>query len=60
MLSKSHFEIEKKRQRLATKGKINELKKLYSPSLPEIKNLNTGKFWDERIDENMNINLMTE
>jgi 2-polyprenyl-3-methyl-5-hydroxy-6-metoxy-1,4-benzoquinol methylase len=45
------IEIEKARQAFAAKNKLFELKRFYEASLPEIKNLNTAGFWDERIDE---------
>lgn len=44
------FEIEKKRQFLASKHKLRELKLLYDKSMPEIPNLNTTSFWDLRIE----------
>jgi len=47
------FRIEKHRQELASMGKYNLLRGEYKPSLPEIKNLNTSSFWDERIDEDI-------
>ena len=45
------FKIEKLRQNLASKHKLNELKFLYNNSLPEITNLNTAHFWDEKIEK---------
>ena len=51
MSKNNSFVLEKTRQVLAAKNKLPELKKLYESSVPEIKNLNTSKFWDERIDE---------
>jgi len=45
------FEIEKARQAFAAKNKLFELKRFYETSLPEIRNLNTSEFWDERINE---------
>jgi SAM-dependent methyltransferase len=53
MRKKNPFAIEKERQKLATKGDLFHLKKLYHVSFPEIPNLNTGAFWNERIDENI-------
>ncbi len=46
------YQIEYKRQKLASKGNLEDLKRLYSINLPEIKNLNTPKFWDEIYSEN--------
>ena len=51
MNTKNPFEIEKKRQEFASESRLNELKTLYHSSYASIKNLNTGEFWDERIDE---------
>jgi hypothetical protein len=48
MSKNNSFVLEKTRQVLAAKNKLPELKKLYESSVPEIKNLNTSKFWDER------------
>jgi 2-polyprenyl-3-methyl-5-hydroxy-6-metoxy-1,4-benzoquinol methylase len=47
------FEIEKKRQKFALENRFDELEKLYQSSHASIENLNTGEFWDERIDENI-------
>ena len=47
------FEVENKRQKLATNGHFSLLSKLYLPHFPSIKNLNTGEFWNERIDESV-------
>lgn len=45
------YSIEKLRQSLASKGRIDELKLLYRTSLSEISNLNTSDFWDSRIEK---------
>lgn len=50
-MHKKAFEIEKKRQMLASVGNINSLKKMYSSSLPSIKDLNSSGFWDTRYSE---------
>lgn len=47
------FKIEKLRQSLASKYKLNELKFLYNNSLPEITNLNSAHFWNERIEKHV-------
>lgn len=60
--SKSHFctecrnnpfRVEELRQILAARGNIDELKRMYDKSLPEILNLNTNVFWNDRIDKSM-------
>ena len=43
---KTFFEIEKERARLAEKHDFKNLKKLYSSKFPELKDENTGKFWN--------------
>lgn len=53
MNKKNPYRIEELRQSLASKGRLAELKLLYNKSLPEIPNLNTSDFWDERIDSNI-------
>ena len=53
MKKNNPFVMEKQRHKLATEKKLAELKKFYSVSFPEIKNLNTSRFWDERIDINI-------
>ncbi len=45
------FKVEKYRHQLASLGKLSVLKTKYSRNFPSIENLNTGEFWDERIDE---------
>lgn len=52
---KSPYEVERKRQKLAEKGNLSELKKTYSSKFPEIKDLNNPSFWDEKylIKENL-------
>jgi len=50
-LCKEALEIENDRQKLASMNEFNLLARKYKPSLPEIKNLNTSNFWDQRIDE---------
>lgn len=52
---KSAFDIEKKRQELARDGKLDDLKKTYSRTFPEIKDLNTPKFWDEIHKEDISL-----
>jgi 2-polyprenyl-3-methyl-5-hydroxy-6-metoxy-1,4-benzoquinol methylase len=49
-LQKKAFQLEKNRQKLAFMGELSVLNEKYKQSLPEIKNLNTSKFWDQRID----------
>jgi len=44
---KNPYRIEDIRKYFAVKGEIAKLKKLYSNSCPEIKNVNTSKFWDK-------------
>jgi ubiquinone/menaquinone biosynthesis C-methylase UbiE len=43
---KNPFEVEKLRSELADKGNYKELVKTYESKYPEIKDLNTPKFWD--------------
>jgi 2-polyprenyl-3-methyl-5-hydroxy-6-metoxy-1,4-benzoquinol methylase len=50
---KEAFKVEKYRHQLASLGKLNVLKTKYSRNFPSIENLNTGKFWDQRIDESV-------
>ena len=45
-IMKTFFEIEKERARLAEKHDFKNLKKLYSSKFPELKDENTGKFWN--------------
>lgn len=45
---KDPFKIERCRQILAETNDLVNLRKLYIDSLPEIKNLNTEKFWNEK------------
>lgn len=45
------YSIEKTRQKLAAQGDLKKLKALYKSSLPEIKDLNTSKFWDDIYSE---------
>lgn len=52
-LKTNPFEIEKQRQVLASNRNVSKLKLLYNKFLPEISNLNTPDFWDERIDKNI-------
>ena len=47
-MAKSAFDIEIKRQKLAVKGKIEELRRLYEKGTPEIKDSNNSKFWDHK------------
>lgn len=47
---KNPFRVEDARHILATQKRIGALKKLYTKNYAEIKDLNTGTFWDERID----------
>lgn len=49
MIIKNPFEAERLRQRLAKEKKYKELIKTYTSALPEIKDLNTGKFWDGKV-----------
>ncbi|MEK7160148.1 MAG: class I SAM-dependent methyltransferase [Patescibacteria group bacterium] len=51
MNKKDPFKLEKLRQNLASKHKLSELKLLYDKSLPEISDLNTSNFWNERIQK---------
>jgi 2-polyprenyl-3-methyl-5-hydroxy-6-metoxy-1,4-benzoquinol methylase len=46
----SPFGVEYRRQHLAQEGKLKELKDTYSKSLPEISDLNTRPFWNERLE----------
>ena len=55
LLMRIAYGIEKKRQELASKDKLEDLKKLYSSNLPEIKNLNTPGFWDKIYSENLTL-----
>lgn len=48
---KDPYEVEKKRQLLASNKEFDKLKKLYRADLPEIKDINSSKFWDERYNE---------
>lgn len=45
---KNPYKIERCRQILAEKNDLVQLEKLYRESLPEIKNVNTEKFWNEK------------
>jgi len=54
-LKSSVFKAEKTRQFLATQKKLVALRKMYSRKLPELKNLNTGKFWDKIFEESKNV-----
>ncbi len=47
-MPRSAYKIEFQRQRLASKNDLVRLKSMYSPILPEIEDLNTSKFWDEK------------
>lgn len=51
MNKKNPFRMEELRQVLASKRKFDELKLLYDKSLPEISDLNTAHFWNERIEK---------
>jgi alpha/beta superfamily hydrolase len=44
------FLVEETRQKLAHYKDTNTLKNMYSQKLPEIKDLNTNHFWDEKLD----------
>lgn len=44
---KNPFRVEDIRKYLANQGEIMELKKLYGNFYPEIKNINSSKFWDK-------------
>lgn len=46
MKNTSPFDLERQRDILAKKGKLNELRRLYGKELPEIEDLNTGSLWD--------------
>lgn len=52
MNKKYPYKIEKLRQSLASKNKLNKLKTLYNKSNAEIPNINTSSFWDQRIERN--------
>lgn len=55
------FKIEKHRKKLASKKKYKELVKTYSEKYPELKNINSGEFWDKLNSNNWNFirdNLM--
>src|SRR3972149_7277486 len=43
------FRVENYRQILARQRKLHLLKKTYSTSFPEIKDLNTPSFWDNKL-----------
>jgi len=45
------FEIEKNRQKIAETANLEKLKTTYSNNLPEINDLNTAPFWDERLNK---------
>jgi 2-polyprenyl-3-methyl-5-hydroxy-6-metoxy-1,4-benzoquinol methylase len=44
----SSYSIEHKRAQLAKEGKLDQLRLLYTPKYPEIKDENTAPFWNER------------
>lgn len=52
---KSAIEIEKRRQKLARDGQLKKLRETYFGIFPEIKDLNTPKFWDEIYKENSSL-----
>lgn len=52
---KNPFRIEEARHFLALSGDIDELRSLYSKELPEIKNLNTSRFWNKKLKNNESI-----
>lgn len=45
------FEIEKIRQKLAEKSDLKKLQTTYGDNIPEIENLNTASFWNERLNQ---------
>lgn len=47
---KDPFTVEKIRQHLAERENYSNLKKMYSAKLPAVKNINTAKFWDSKIN----------
>ncbi len=49
LCSRDPFKVEEGRKILAKNHKIDILRKMYSKSLAEIKNVNTGKFWDKKL-----------
>jgi 2-polyprenyl-3-methyl-5-hydroxy-6-metoxy-1,4-benzoquinol methylase len=52
-MKKSPFRVEEERARLAAKGKLSELRRMYSTHMPEIPDLNSATFWDERLIKRM-------
>lgn len=52
---KNPFRIEDFRNALAVIGDKDNLKRQYSRALPEIKNLNTSRFWDNKLRENKSL-----
>ena len=49
---KDPFRLEQRRDRLAKKQNLKILRGIYSKKLPEIKNINTGSFWDSHFRAN--------
>ncbi|MDO8659723.1 MAG: class I SAM-dependent methyltransferase [Candidatus Parcubacteria bacterium] len=49
LCSRDPFKIEEGRKILAKNHKIDILRKMYNRSFAEIKNVNTGKFWDKKL-----------
>lgn len=54
-MAKQAFELEKKRQKFAEENDLENLIKLYKHGLPEIKDLNSPNFWDERYSSELNL-----
>ncbi|HVT01667.1 MAG TPA: class I SAM-dependent methyltransferase [Patescibacteria group bacterium] len=49
------YEVEELRDKFVQEGKLEDFKKTYSYSYPEIKNTNTGNFWDDKFDSPENL-----
>lgn len=47
--NKNPFETERSRSNLATRGDFKKLRVTYKPSLPEVKDINKGNFWDIKL-----------
>lgn len=46
---RNQFKVEECRQILASTNKLQELKRMYGSIFPEIKNLNTSSFWNQKL-----------
>lgn len=57
IFKKNPFEVEKMRQKLALLGDLIRLKGMYSVKYPEIKNLNTGRFWNTKLKNRQELKI---